>query len=311
MTNSNGLPPIYADTSVELVPHQIITTCPAPTFLENLAVAPDGILYVTNHEEGKILRVTPEGEQSVYASIPGKVTGIALAANGSLILTGWNTESVSIILSVTPEGQTQILATLPAAQFLNGITPLDQRRYLTADSYKGVIWIFDAETHEYSIWLDDPLLARSSTENPLPAANGIKRFGDILYVSNTAKNLLLHIPILETGKPGEISVFVENTNIDDFALDVEGNLYAATHIYNSVLRIAPSGQTTVIAQAEQGVVGSTAVAFGKQEQDRSSIYVVTNGGMFLPPPGGIIPGHVVRLEVGKAGYPFDQLESHA
>ncbi|NJK62076.1 MAG: hypothetical protein HC921_04760 [Synechococcaceae cyanobacterium SM2_3_1] len=64
------------------------------------------------------------------------------------------------------------------------------------------------------------------------------------------KNLLLQIPILETGKPGEISVFVENTNLDDFALEVEGNLYAATHIYNSVLRIAPTGQATLIAEFE-------------------------------------------------------------
>ncbi len=37
---------------------------------------------------------------------------------------------------------------------------------------------------------------------------------------------------------------------------------------------------------------------------RSAIYVVTNGGMFLPPPTGVVPATVVRLEVGKAGYPF-------
>ena len=34
------------------------------------------------------------------------------------------------------------------------------------------------------------------------------------------------------------------------------------------------------------------------------IYVVMNGGMFLPPPTGVVPANIVRLEVGKAGYPL-------
>ena len=69
--------------------------------------------------------------------------------------------------------------------------------------------------------------------------------------------------------------------------------------------------STIIAQAESRVIGSTAVAFGQSEGDvydglrlRTAIYVVTNGGMFLPPPTGVVPANVVRLEVGKAGYPL-------
>ncbi len=70
------------------------------------------------------------------------------------------------------------------------------------------------------------------------------------------------------------------------------------------MKITPDGSTTIIAQAEQGVIGSTAVAFGQTQSDRTAIYVVMNGGMFLPPPTGIVPANVVRLEVGKAGYPL-------
>jgi hypothetical protein len=69
--------------------------------------------------------------------------------------------------------------------------------------------------------------------------------------------------------------------------------------------------TTIIAQAEQGVIGSTAVAFGQSEGDvydgrscGTAIYVVTNGGMFLSPPTGVVAANVVRLEVGKVGYPL-------
>lgn len=40
METSVGLPPIYADTSIELAPAKVITSFPVNTFLENLAIAP-------------------------------------------------------------------------------------------------------------------------------------------------------------------------------------------------------------------------------------------------------------------------------
>lgn len=82
---------------------------------------------------------------------------------------------------------------------------------------------------------------------------------------------------------------------------MEGNLYGATHVFNSVVKITPDGMITTIAQAEQGVSGSTATAFGCTSFDSEAIYVVTNGGIFLPPPTGIVPAEVVRLEVGQEG----------
>nr|WP_158680274.1 hypothetical protein [Nostoc sp. 'Lobaria pulmonaria (5183) cyanobiont'] len=51
---------------------------------------------------------------------------------------------------------------------------------------------------------------------------------------------------------------------------MEGNLYGATHIYNSVVRIASDRSSTIIAQAEAGVIDSTSVAFGQTESDRST-----------------------------------------
>lgn len=304
MENSAGLPPIYADTSIELVPAKVITSFPVNTFLENLAIAPDGTIFVTNHEAGKIVRITPDGNQQIHASVEGKVSGLAFTSNGGLVATGWNADSIPVISLITADGTVETLLKLPNAIFLNGITPLSETQYLTADSYRGAIWFIDIAQGHSSIWLEHSLLARSSSENVIPAANGLKRFGNFLYVSNTEKMLMLRIPLGIANAPGEPEIFVEQTNIDDFAFDVEGNLYGATHIYNSVVKITPDGSTTIIAQAEQGVIGSTAVAFGQTQSDRTAIYVVINGGMFLPPPTGIVPANVVRLEVGKAGYPL-------
>ena len=298
------LPPIYADTLIELAPAKIITSFPVNTFLENLAIAPNGTIFVTNHEVGQIVRITPDGNQQIHASVEGKVSGLAFTSNGGLVATGWNAESIPVISLITADGIVETLVKLPDAIFLNGITPLSDTQYLVADSYRGAIWLIDITQRHGSIWLEHSLLARSSSESVIPAANGLKRFGNFLYVSNTEKMLLLRIPIDMTNEPGEPEIFVKQTNIDDFAFDVEGNLYGATHIYNSVVKITPDGNTTIIAQAEQGVVGSTAVAFGQTESDSTAIYVVMNGGMFLPLPTGVLPANIVRLEVGKTGYVF-------
>jgi hypothetical protein len=303
MESSVMLPPIYADTLIELVPAKIITSFPVNTFLENLAIAPDGTIFVTNHEVGQIVRITPDGNQQIHASVEGKVSGLAFTSNG-LVATGWNAESIPVISLITADGIVETLVKLPDAIFLNGITPLSDTQYLVADSYRGAIWLIDITQRHGSIWLEHSLLARSSSESVIPAANGLKRFGNFLYVSNTEKMLLLRIPIGITNEPGEPEIFVKQTNIDDFAFDVEGNLYGATHIYNSVVKITPDGTTTIIAQVEQGVVGSTAVAFGQTESDCTAIYVVMNGGMFLPLPTGVLPANIVRLEVGKTGYVF-------
>jgi hypothetical protein len=293
------LPPIYENTSVELVSAQTIATFPVNTFLENIAVAAEGTLYVTSHEDGKILQLSPTGESSVYATIAGKVAGLAVAQNGDLIVSGWDSQGVPTVFRVG-EQQVETLVTLPDALFLNGIVHLSGDRYLIADSYRGAIWQLDIAQRTAQIWLEHPLLTRRSADSQTPAVNGIKLFQGMLYASNTDRMLLLQIPI-EAGAAATPKVIAENVNIDDFAFDTDGTLYGATHIYNSLIRRTPDGQLTLLAEAEQGMTGSTAVAFGRSEGDRTAIYVVTNGGMFLPPPTGVQPAEVVRLEVGKTG----------
>lgn len=300
------LPAIYAETPVALLPAQSVATFPVNTFLENLAILPSGEIYLTNHEAGTVVQLNRDGNLTPYAQLSGKVSGIAWIEPDQLLVNGWNAEGVPF-LAVLSEGEVQFLQTLPEAQFLNGITPLSSRHYLMADSYRGAIWSFDVSTQIVDLWFEHPLLARSDETSTFPAVNGLKRFGNSLYVSNTQRMLLLQIPLDESLKPQEPEIFVEGTNVDDFAFDIHGNLYGATHVFNSVIRIdrdcgaQPSANrhTTIIAQAEQGVTGCTAVAF-----HGTDLYVVNNGGMFLPPETGVEPAQVVRLAVGVSGAPL-------
>jgi sugar lactone lactonase YvrE len=168
-----------------------------------------------------------------------------------------------------------------------------------ADSYKGAIWRVDLARGEAAVWLEHELLSRSNEQNPTPGVNGIKIDKNRVLVSNTAKQLLIAIAMNPDGSAGVPQVLHQSLNIDDFAIDADGSILAATHVYNSLIRIAPDGAVTTIAGPAQGMVGSTAVAFGRSPDDRRQLYVTTNGGMFLPPAGGVEPGKMVRVSLDR------------
>jgi sugar lactone lactonase YvrE len=286
------LPPLFANTPKALVAAQTIAEYPAQTFLENLAVNARGDIFITSLEDGKILRVTAKGVKSEFATIAGKIAGLAFDRNENLIVSGWAEGKTPSVFIVDKAGKLVSTTPIDGAMFLNGITWLRGDTFLIADSYKGAIWAFDAKAQRAAIWLADASLARSNEKNPFPAVNGLKVFRNTLYATNTERQTLLRIPISADGKAGQPAVFVEKMNGDDFALDVRGNLYVTTHVFNNVVKITPQGKMTIIAELAQGLAGCTALAF-----NREALYVVTNGGMTLPPAGGVQSAKVVRLSV--------------
>jgi putative intracellular protease/amidase/sugar lactone lactonase YvrE len=297
---NHQLPAIFDHTPEALASAQTIAEFPIQTFLENIAINAQGTIFITSYEEGKIYRVTPNGDRTEFASIDGNVAGIAIDRAGNVLIAGSVNGETPTIFRIDPTGTVESIVTLPEAVFLNGMTHLQGDRYLVADSYKGVIWDVDVTAKTAQIWLQDNLLSRSDPRNPFPAVNGIKIYQNTLFASNTQRQLLIRIPMAENGTPKTPEVFLTSVNLDDFAFDIQGNLYGTTHVYNSVIRIAPDKKISTIATAQQGVTGSTALAFGRTS-DKTSIYVTTNGGMSLPPSTGIEPAKIVRLDVGIEG----------
>lgn len=288
----------------DLASAQTIAEFPVNTFLESIVVDADNTLFITSHYEGKVFRINPDGIIAVHATVAGKATGLAITKNGEILLSGWDEKETSVVWSVASDGTVKLLAELPEAMFLNGLTKLDSDRYLIADSYRGAIWELNVPTKSIGIWIEHNDLARTSVEEVTPAVNGLKIYDDFLYASNTQKKQIVKIPILADGLAGEPEIFLAGVNIDDFAFDIEGNLYGTTHVFNSVVKIDRDRNITTISQLEQGMAGSTALAFGTSASDRTSIYVTTNGGMSYPPATGIESGKVVRIEVGIAGLPL-------
>lgn len=298
------LPHIFDQTPKQILPAKTLAEFPANTFLENIAINRAGELFINSYLEGKVYRVNLRGEKSEFANVNGRIAGIAFDSRGNLLISGVDNEGAGAIFRVTPAGAAERWVSMKDAMFLNGVTHLTGDKFLVADSYKGAIWEVDAQARSARVWLAHSLLARSEASNPYPAVNGLKFFGQTLYASNTQRQLLLQIPITSAGQPGEPSIVLEHINLDDFAFDQKGNLYGTTHVYNNLVRIGMDKKITILAELAQGMAGNTAVAFGRTASDRQSIYVTTNGGMSLPPPTGIQPAKVVRIEVGAAGLPL-------
>ncbi len=269
------------------------------TFLENLVFDPQGRAYVTSHEDGTLYHYSAGGRLQTFARVPGKVAGIALHPSKGMLVSGADASGRATVFAVSMEGRASVVGTLPDAIFLNGLAHFEADIYLIADSYKGVVWRFNASNGQATEWLAHPLLSRADTNNPIPAANGLKIRHRTVWVSNTARQTLLAIPVLASGAAGVPRVVKDHVNVDDFAIDDDGTIYATTHVYNSLIRMASDGTLATVATAEQGMTGSTAVAFGRAQGDRRRLYVTTNGGMFLPPPSGVGPARLVQVDAAQ------------
>lgn len=295
-TLAQSLPPIYDRTPVELAPASTLAEFPKGTFLENIAVDGQGRLFVNSHLDGKTYRVEADGQRAEWAQFPGTIAGIALNPDGSAVVSGWIGGKEPAIFAVDAQGRSEVLVRLPQGQFPNGVVRLAPGRFLVADSYRGAIWAVDTVKRSATLWLEHELLARADSNNPTPGVNGLQISRGTLYASNTARQLLIRIPLAD-GAAGKPETLMRDVGLDDFAFDDQGNLYGTTHVYNSLVRITPQGGVSVIAGLAQGMAGSTAVAAVQVPGQGVRLYAVTNGGLSLPPPGGLQPARIVRVDI--------------
>jgi putative intracellular protease/amidase/sugar lactone lactonase YvrE len=296
--------PLLNVVGTELASARTVAEFPVKTFIENIGIDESAEMFVSSLEEGTVYRLA-DGRSTATAQVD-KAAGLAFDHSGRLLIGSSVGSKATGIYRLGPNG-VEMVVSMPDAVFLNGLTHLTGSRCLVADSYKGLIWEVDVAAGSHRIWIEHPALATNADPfHPMPqyfpGVNGIKLYGGEVYASSTQQQKLVRIGLNNDSSAGTLEVWMTNINLDDFAFDEKGNLYGSTHVYNSVVRIDPERRITIIAGLDQGVAGSTAVAFGRSGHDLHALYVTTNGGMSSPPDGGIQPGRVVRLEVGVSGY---------
>ncbi|KZP21489.1 hypothetical protein FIBSPDRAFT_1020155 [Athelia psychrophila] len=284
---------------------------PNGSWAENLAVRSNGQLLVTLATAPELYEIDTAGSHKtqLVAQFPA-ATGLlgiteiqhdvfAVVA-GSLSLPGsfsvWKVD-----VNPTPAKSTKIADVLPAV-FLNGATTLNENgsAILVADSAAGMIYRVDTETGNYAVVLDDPTMKIAANATIPVGINGLHIRRGYLYYTSSTQGLFARVPIHADGTPaGAAEVIAHNGFDDDFVFDRAGNAYVATNADNTVQKITPAGNVTVVAGSVNStlVAGSTAAQFGRTAADSSVLYVTkdgkfTNGaGETVAGTGGVVAIH--------------------
>lgn len=282
----------FENARIKRVNTKIIKTLKRGEYLESILADYDGALYTADYYNGVIYKVK-DGDLSVFWKIDGNPLGLAWADEERILVSVVDVDGLNKVYILDNEGNSKLIAKLPDAQLIKRITSLNDQEYLISDTFKGVIWKLNLVDDSVSLWCESPLLKRKNNKSIIPGVNGMKVYHDTLFVSNTSKRLLLKIPILDNNKAGQPEVIKKNVVIDDFIIDYYGNIYATTLFYDSVVKIDPYGEVTIIAQSDQGMQGCTSITARQMKKHinvrksnikklirlQKVLYVATDGGL--------------------------------
>lgn len=293
-----ALPP-HEGGNFQPVPHAIVQSWNPGTFVENIAIDGDGAIFCTAHP-GEVFCIR-DGVCEVFAKLPEAPNGIVFDAEGVMWIGsggGFGDPIPNNVWRVGPDGTPEHWVEIAEAKFLNGMALHPDGRVVVVDSFSGGIYAIDTAQRKWSVWYrSDALKPQPGVHGP--GANGIKFHDGAAYVSVTNKSQLLKLAMDDAGEISGVEVFAEALLIDDFIIDAAGDFYVTTHPCDTVVHLATDGSRRTIAGAEQGVVGSTACAFGRGVGDEHGLYVTADGGMINPPSGGLQPAKLVRLDLER------------
>ncbi len=310
---------------------------------EGVAVDKVGNVYASvNTAAGsdQIWKFSPNGEKSVLVDlgVPGNAAGLAVDAVGNVYMARLAVPGHGVF-RVSPDGNAVLL---PGSEQIVGADALafDQRGTLyvteifsgdlsTGQFGQGGIWRVP-KRGSAELWLRHELLTGYPPFLfPYPVgANGIAFCRGALYVINTDKALVVRIPVLPDGGPGEPEVWKQVEDVpesflyqspyfplmlDGLAMDVSGNVYIAVPSRSAVIRInaVDRSQETIAVYPPVSsdalpvlIDAPLSLAFGTGKGERESLFVTDSGmmGAFLP---GSWPGPgLVKLEIGIPGLPL-------
>ncbi len=177
------------------------------------------------------------------------------------------------------------LTDIPSADFLNGMTTLDDTHIFVGDVYNGWVYKINTLTGAYNIAINDPLMKFPADSTNHLGVNGLKIRDSYLYFTNTAVGSLNRIKITAEGEPiGKACVVSANVPLaDDFVIKNDGTAFIAQNEMDELSVLPPwSSKAEVIAGSDTSTVlaGCTAGKFGRLPSDANRLYITTSGGEF-------------------------------
>ena len=266
--------------------------------------------FPTEEGFGEIWKIQPDGETKVLASFPGG------PAPAGMVVSPFKDIYFAYPNPMDPETngvyelhEGQEPQRLPGSENIglaNGLVITPSNMYVS-DSAAGAIWrIPRGGTAER--WIQHEWLSGCDPENNPIGANGIAIWNvNTLYVASTARGLLLRIPVLPDGSPGEIEM-VAGTNdcdpefdgldgMDGIILDRKNRVLALLVIQHQLVRInTDDGSFEVMLTAKDGLHNPASIAFGTGADFRS-IYL-TNFALLPPSSDATMGPGVLKFTPG-------------
>jgi sugar lactone lactonase YvrE len=252
----------------------------ANEYPEGITVDRQGNTYLSLVFAGKIVKVTPDGVKSDYASIPDNwLLGMTFDHQGNLNVIG-----ASGVWKVTSAGVATLFAPIPGHSFINDLAADNHGNLYVTDSFRYAIWKVDALGNA-TIWSEDPLLqgAVSIFPNTL-GPNGIRFTANkkTLIVANTSAGSLLAIDVRRDGSASPARVIATDPSLvgaDGIELDHCDNTYIAVNIQDRIARVTKQGQVSTVIEGDI-LATPTALVFGRGRDSRS-LYISNNGNVFF------------------------------
>lgn len=269
---------------------EVLARFPPGVWLESLAIAPDGAIFLAANRgmdlltgdlrsaQGEVIRRAPDGAEEVVLTLSeGSVAG-GMALDGAGVLYLATLGKVPGLWRIAGDGPKR-LADLPPDAWPNGVALGPDGQLYLADSRLGRIWRVDPATGAVSVALEDPLLLPRPFIALAPGANGLAFRGDDLIVTVSDRALVLRFPATGTGF-GPAETLATGIPGDGLAVDRDGALLITTHPYDTVVRLARDGGESTFATAAEHIAGASDAAFGTLPDGQRALFVVTDGGAF-------------------------------
>jgi gluconolactonase len=236
--------------------------------IEGPRVDADNRLYFSDVQRGGVYRRSPDGQIETVVPKRRGVGGIALHAEGGIVISGRNICHVR-------DGESRIVFDLEDAPGFNDLFTDAQGRVYVGSMRSNPFGDLDAPRTAGELYRIDSEGKGTELYGDVSLTNGIgfSPDGNTLYHSDSAKNEVIAHDVAADGSCTNRRVFAKAPRgfPDGLAVDEHGCVWIAAYGGRCATRFAPDGEVDSHAHVPAKAV--TSVAFGGA--DRRDLYIVT------------------------------------
>lgn len=291
------------------------------SWVDNIALRPDGSLLLTRLDVPEVWSVdTESGDATLAYSFPNATSCFGISEIDddvfAVVVGNFSTATYTptagsfsvhrLDFNVDTEDNERVsslaavshIASLPEAEALNGMATFtkESNLVLIADSPKGAVWKVNIQTGDYAVALNDTSMQPAKGQALPLGINGLKLVDGYVYYSSTTRMEFCRVKVNEDATAaGDYEVIASGFLPDNIDVALDGTAYIATDPQNSVVRVSPYGQISLVAggQLSTKMPGPTSC---RLTPDGKTLYVGTSGGQVAPVLGTFKePGKVVKI----------------